>query len=198
MSYGDPNNPYGPPGGQQPGKQQGNPPGYPQQPGYGYPQAPPVDPNAPYGYGYGYGGPGYPAEMPGGVKTARVLLWVIVGLCLIGTVIYSLGAVASNGDDFSEFESSLSDSQNTGIAWGIAVFSLAWAIGAAVLALQVRSGGNGVRVTTLVFGIVTAVLGLFPFVIVGIPHLVMGVPGGPSSSGKVPTGAALVQPGPPG
>ncbi|EFG65209.1 DUF3824 domain-containing protein [Streptomyces sp. SPB074] len=170
-SYGDPNNPYGAPGGKQPGDPQGNPPAYPQQPGYGYPQAPPVDPNAPYGYGPGPG----PGEMPGGVKTARVLLWVIVGLCLLGTVIYSLGAVASDGDDFSNFESSLSDSQNSGIAWGIAVFSIVWAAGAAALALQVRSGGNGVRITTLVFGIVTAVLGLFPFVIVGIPHLVMGV-----------------------
>ncbi|MFJ4435463.1 hypothetical protein [Streptomyces sp. NPDC088923] len=175
MSHGDPNNPYGPPGGQPPGNPQGDLPGYPQQPGYGYPQAPPVDPNAPYGYGYGYGGPGYPAQMPGGVKAARVMLWVIVGLCLIGTVLYSLGAAASNDDDFSGFESSLSDSQNAGIAWGIAVFSLVWAIGAAVLALQVRGGGNGVRITTLVFAIVTAVLGLFPFVFVGIPHLVLGI-----------------------
>lgn len=77
MSFGDPNNPYGPPpqGGQQPGGQQpgyGAPQepgyGYPQQApqgvpqqghpqqGYGYPQAPPVQPyGGPYPGGSGYG-----------------------------------------------------------------------------------------------------------------------------------------------
>ncbi|MEW2398678.1 RDD family protein [Streptomyces sp. NPDC046862] len=81
MSFGDPNNPYGPPQGQgqQPGYPQGQQPGYPQapqgQPGYGYPQqgAPQGQP----GYGYpqapqgvppqqGYGYPQQPGGYPGG------------------------------------------------------------------------------------------------------------------------------------
>lgn len=57
MSFGDPNNPYGPPQGQQ------QPYGYPQQgqPGYGYQQAPQgVPPQQGYGYPQQPGYPGYP------------------------------------------------------------------------------------------------------------------------------------------
>lgn len=86
MSFGDPNNPYGPPQGQQPGypqAPQGQQPGYPQapQPGYGYPQGAPggVPPQQP-GYGYpqapqgvpqqGYGYPQQPGY-PGGPAAPR-------------------------------------------------------------------------------------------------------------------------------
>ena len=78
MSFGDPNNPYGPPQ-QQP---QQPAPGYgypqqtpPQQPGYGYPSAPPLGQQGygqqgygqqPPGYGQqGYGQQGYGQQPPG-------------------------------------------------------------------------------------------------------------------------------------
>ena len=55
MSFGDPNNPYGQPQGQQPGY------GYPQQPGYQ--QAPQgVPPQQGYGYPQQGGYPGYPQQ----------------------------------------------------------------------------------------------------------------------------------------
>lgn len=66
MSY--PNqNPYGPPPGQ--------------QPGYGYPQQQPPSPYGPYPGGPMPGmqpQPQYPTVMPGGVKAARVLLFVLM------------------------------------------------------------------------------------------------------------------------
>jgi uncharacterized RDD family membrane protein YckC len=71
MSFGDPNNPYGPPQGQQ------QPYGYPQQPqqGYGYPQAPGVPPQQGYGYPQAPGGyPGYP-QQPGYGAQPRYANW---------------------------------------------------------------------------------------------------------------------------
>ncbi|OXS34242.1 hypothetical protein [Streptomyces sp. XY006] len=173
MSFGDPNNPYGPPQGQQP-QQQGY--GYPQQqgqaPGYGYPQAPPV---SPYG-----GGPAAPATMPGSVSAARVMLWVIVGLQVLGVAIFAFSAVALNAakddealKDNTAFQDLVGDS--TGVIWGYVVFGLAWLVFAAVLATKFKNGGNGARVTILVFAIITAVLGIYPFVIVGLVHTILAV-----------------------
>ncbi|GAA2241666.1 hypothetical protein GCM10010145_04650 [Streptomyces ruber] len=105
MSFGDPNNPYGPPQGQQP-QQPPQPPqpgyGYQQapqgQPGYGYPQAPQGAPQQGYGYpqqGYGYpqqpgypGGPGPRVASMGRRFGARVIDSLIIG------VIYSVFAFA--------------------------------------------------------------------------------------------------------
>ena len=91
MSFGDPNNPYG----QQPGGQPGY--GYPQQApqgvpqqGYGYPRLRPSRSSAPQASAGG------PLEMPGGVKAARVMLYVIGGLQLIGAILFVLSAVAVN------------------------------------------------------------------------------------------------------
>ena len=99
MSFGDPNNPYGPPQGQPPGYP---PQGPPQQPGYGYPTAPQGQPGYGYpqqqppgqpGYGYPsppafpqepYGQPGPVAVMPGSVKAARVMLFVLGGFQVLG------------------------------------------------------------------------------------------------------------------
>jgi uncharacterized membrane protein (DUF485 family) len=173
MSYGDPNNPYGAPQGQQP--QQGY--GYPQQqgqtPGYGYPQAPPVGQAA-----YGAGAP--MTEMPGSVSAARVMLWVIVGLQLIGVALFAFAAVALNAakdDESLQDNSAFQDlvGQSTGLLWGYTVFGLAWAVFAVVLATKFKSGGNGVRITILVFGIITAILGIYPFVVVGLVHTVLAV-----------------------
>jgi hypothetical protein len=168
MSFGDPNNPYGAPQGQQPGY------GHPQQqppggvPGYGYPQAPPVGP---------YGGPPAPTTMPGTVNAARILLWVIVGLQVIGVLLYAVAAVAANAaknSDDEEFSGAFANFP-VAVLWVIVVFAVAWLVYAVMLAVKFNSGGNGVRVAALVFGIITAVLGVYPFLIIGIVHLVLGV-----------------------
>ncbi|MER8221925.1 hypothetical protein ABTZ58_15310 [Streptomyces sp. NPDC094143] len=178
MSFGDPNNPYGQPQGQQPQQQQQQQQGYgyPQQqgqaPGYGYPQAPPV---SPYG-----AGPAAPTTMPGSVNAARVMLWVIVGLQVLGVAIFAFSAIALNAakddeslKDNTAFQDLVGDS--TGVIWGYVVFGLAWLVFAAVLATKFKNGGNGARVTILVFAIITAVLGIYPFVIVGLVHTILAV-----------------------
>ncbi|MGW6748264.1 hypothetical protein ACWGD3_07875, partial [Streptomyces sp. NPDC055006] len=136
MSFGDPNNPYGPPQGQQPGY----PPQAPQapqgQPGYGYPQGqPPQQPQQP-GYGYPQGQPAYPGfpggnvmpvEMPGLMKTARVLLFILAGFQLLFGIIagVAIGAVqdVSNGVGSG-------DSTNTLAGLGFLVAALMVALGA--------------------------------------------------------------------
>ncbi|AWI30554.1 hypothetical protein [Streptomyces tirandamycinicus] len=173
MSFGDPNNPYG--------QQQGQPGyGYPQgqqqppQPGYGYPQAPPVQP-----YGGGY--PGAPmTEMPGGVKAARVMLFVIGGLQVLGAVFAALSAVAISAaksdpalQDDIQFQQ-LADWSAGGV-WFITLLILGWGVFAIVLGAKFGSGGNGIRVTALVFGIITAILGIYPFVLVGLAHTVLAI-----------------------
>ncbi|MEV6259730.1 hypothetical protein [Streptomyces sp. NPDC051784] len=174
MSFGDPNNPYGQ-------QQQGGQPGYgypqqapqgvPQQ-GYGYPQAPPV----PGGYGY----PGGPTEMPGGVKAARVMLYVIAGLQVIGAIFVALAAAAVNAakndatlQEDVQFQQLADYSGNA--LWGITVFALVWGVLAVVLAAKFGKGGNGVRITTIVFGVITAILGIYPFIVIGLAHTVLAI-----------------------
>ncbi|MEV5438531.1 hypothetical protein AB0K80_21325 [Streptomyces sp. NPDC052682] len=176
MSFGDPNNPYGQPPQQQPGTpgygypQQGQP-GAPQQ-GYGYPSAPPVQ--QPYGGQYGGG----PTTMPSTVNAARVMLWVIVGLQVLGALLYGIGAAAvsaaKDSTDDPELARVLGD-MPVGLMWAIAVFAIAWLVYAAMLAVKFKTGGNGVRVAALVFGIITAILGIYPFLIIGVVHLVLGI-----------------------
>ncbi|MFJ5261354.1 hypothetical protein ACIQAC_12915 [Streptomyces sp. NPDC088387] len=169
MSFGDQNNPYGAPQGGQPQQpQQGY--GYPQQQppnqAYGYPQAPPVGQ-------YGGGAPA-PTQMPGTVSTARVLLWVIVGLQVIGVLLFAFSAiVVDQAKDDPAFEQ-VAD-YPTGVLWGFTVLALAWLVWAAYLATKFTSGGSSVRVQLLVFGILTAVLAVYPFTIAGIIHLVLGI-----------------------
>jgi hypothetical protein len=189
MSFGEPpSGPYGP------SSQPPQPPQPPQNPAYGYPgqqglqpgpsypSAPPVQPyyGAPYG---GYPGGGYPGQemqMPGGVKAARVMLWVISGLSLLGAIFYLIIGVAANG---LKHNASVSQDANvqtmldrgTSILIVLGVVGIVWCILSAVLAVKTKSGGNGVRVTTIVVGIVTAVLGIYPFLIVGLPHLVLSI-----------------------
>jgi hypothetical protein len=59
--------------------------------------------------------------------------------------------------------------------WAFTAFAVAWAVFAIVLAVKFSSGGNGVRITALVFGIITAILGIYPFVVVGLVHTVLAV-----------------------
>ncbi|GGT11985.1 hypothetical protein GCM10010271_13540 [Streptomyces kurssanovii] len=159
MSFGDPNNPYG--------QQQG------QQPGYGYPQAPPVQP-------YGGGFPTGPQEMPGGVKAARVMLYIIAGFQLIGTILFALSAVAigkAKEDpalrDDVQFQD-LAD-YSSGVLWLLTLLVLAWGVFAIVLAVKFGSGGNGIRIAAMVFGIITAILGIYPFILVGLVHTVLAI-----------------------
>ncbi|WP_055612791.1 hypothetical protein [Streptomyces phaeochromogenes] len=160
MSFGDPNNPYGPPQGQQPGYPSQPPqgqPGYPPQgqPGYGYPQgAPPQQP----GYGYpqqpaypGYpGGNHMPMEMPGLMKTARVLLFILAGLQILFGIIagIAVGAVqdVSNG---------VGSGDDTDTLAGLGFLAAAVLVGLGALSIflgvKFKNGGSGIRVTTIVY-----------------------------------------------
>ncbi|MEU9525123.1 hypothetical protein AB0D58_06965 [Streptomyces sp. NPDC048210] len=177
MSFGDPNNPYGQQQDGQPGGQPGygypqqTPQGVPQQ-GYGYPQAPPVQ--------GGYGFPGGPTEMPGGVKAARVMLFVIAGLQVIGAIFVALAAAAVNAakndatlKDDVQFQQ-LADYSGSAL-WGIVVFAVLWGVLAVFLGAKFGKGGNGIRITTIVFGVITAILGIYPFVVMGLVHTVLAI-----------------------
>ncbi|MEV3932455.1 hypothetical protein [Streptomyces sp. NPDC049944] len=154
MSFGDPNNPYG-----QQGQQQGGQPGYgypqqapegvPQQ-GYGYPQAPPVQ------GGYGY--PGGPGTMPGGVKAARIMLYVLGGLQVIGAIVMVVGG-AWLSDQLSDAESSYGSSSTqdaADISMGIfvvaGILTLGIALWAILTAAKFSSGANGIRISAIVYG----------------------------------------------
>jgi hypothetical protein len=182
MSFGDPNNPYGQPQGQQPGygQPQGQQPGYGypqqapqgQQPGYGYPQAPPVQP-------YGMGGyPGAVMEMPGGVKAARVILWIIGGLNLLG----GLGAIAFSFVLGSELEKSGASSGDTeafadlsqGVLIGVGIFSIIFAVLGMVLAAKFNSGGNGVRICSIVYAAFVVLFSIFSLPL-GVVSMALGI-----------------------
>ncbi|MFH8442875.1 hypothetical protein ACH4D3_16805 [Streptomyces sp. NPDC018026] len=172
MSFGDPNNPYGPPqGGQQPNY------GYPQQqpqgqPGYGYPQAPPVS------AGYGY--PAAPTSIPGTVSAARVMLWIIFGLQVVGVILFAISAA---GVDAAKNDEQLKDDAafqqladySSGMLWGLVAFALVWGVLALLAAIKVGKGGNGARIATMIFAIITAILGLYPFIVVGLVHTVLAI-----------------------
>jgi hypothetical protein len=95
-------------------------------------------------------------------------------------VILGLGAAALNA---AKDDASLKDNvalqdlvgDSTGLIWGYVVFGLAWLVFAAVLATKFKNGGNGARITILVFAIITAVLGIYPFILVGLVHTVLAV-----------------------
>ncbi|MFD0269869.1 hypothetical protein ACFVGY_25405 [Streptomyces sp. NPDC127106] len=151
MSFGDPNNPYG----QQPQGQPGYgypqqaPQGYPQQGGYAYPQQPQ---QGGYAYPAGPGGyPGMPMQMPGLLKTARVFLYIIAGLQLIVGVFALLGAAFLSSSD--SLGSSSSGDAAAGVIAAIALVSIALAVWAIVLAAKFAKGGNGVRITTIVYSV---------------------------------------------
>jgi len=164
-------NPYG----QQPG----------QQPNYGYPQQPPQpqQPMAPYG---GYPGgptpgmqPQYPMVMPGGVKAARVLLFVLSGLNLIGLVlaVMGLGGVSKASHE-ATLDTAADDitamNVGKGLLIAVIVIIVIFTATAITLALQFANGGGGVRVGTIVFGVANIILSLCTFPI-GLVHTVLGV-----------------------
>ncbi|MET7357211.1 hypothetical protein ABZS76_02060 [Streptomyces sp. NPDC005562] len=106
-----------------------------QDPGYGQGQQ--------YGQGYGYGyapGPMPPTQMPGTVRAAQIVLWVLAGLTVIGSVIL-IGAV---------------NPETGGAALGVNICLLV----AAGMAFRFGSAGHGIRVTCIVLTSVQIVLGL--------------------------------------
>ncbi|MFI8961301.1 hypothetical protein ACIGO8_04225 [Streptomyces sp. NPDC053493] len=176
MSFGDPNNPYG--------QQQG------QQPGYGYPQQAPqgVPPQGQAGYGYpaappvsGYGaGPGVPLTMPGTIKAARVMLWVIAGLQVVGLALLFLGVAAvekikddpelkgqEGFDAITKFSS--------GVIYALIVVAVLFLAGAIWGAVQCGKGGSGARVGLIVLSSLTIVFSLYPWFPLSLVHLVLGI-----------------------
>lgn len=147
MSFGDPNNPYA----QQP---QGG------QPAYGYPPQAPQGIPAQGGYAYpqqAYPGvPGYPGSpmpMPGGVKGARVILWILGILQALGGVaVVIIGAVFA-----SEFTDSSYSSSDAGAALSVVFVIIGivfvgvslWPI---LTAAKLGKGRGGVRVSGIIFG----------------------------------------------
>ncbi|MFD6877093.1 MULTISPECIES: hypothetical protein [unclassified Streptomyces] len=174
MSFGDPNNPYG----QQPQAPQG-------QPGYGYPQQAPQGVPAQAGYGYpqgtpGGGYPGTPLTMPGGVTASRVLLFVIATLQIIGAGIFMVAGAAVQklkDDPTLKADAQFEQLQDfpTGALYAFAVLILAWGILAIVLGVKFGKGGNGIRVTTIVFASITAIAGIWPFVGIGLLHTILAI-----------------------
>ncbi|MDV9191728.1 hypothetical protein R6L23_26555 [Streptomyces sp. SR27] len=176
MSFGDPNNPYGQPQGQgqqQPGYgyPQQAPQGVPPQQGYGYPAAPPV---SPYGGGY----PGASMVMPGGVKAARVMLWILGAFNLIGGIA-AIGLSFAVDSELEKSGASASDVEafgnlGQGILIGAGIVSLIFAVFGMVLAAKFKSGGNGVRIGSIVWASIGVLFSLFSLPL-GIVSLALGV-----------------------
>ncbi|AYN39797.1 hypothetical protein D9753_13675 [Streptomyces dangxiongensis] len=175
MSFGDPNNPYGAPQGQQPGY----PPPPPQgQPGYGYPAAPQGQP----GYGYPAAPPlqqhgyGLPMEMPGLMKTARVLLFILAGFqILVGFIIgATVGAVqdVSNGVGSGDSTDGLA-----GLGYLFAALLLGLGALSIFLGVKFKNGGSGIRITTIVYA------GLM--ILGGITNMVNGANGSATFGGLI-------------
>ncbi|MFD6327559.1 hypothetical protein ACFWOL_33155 [Streptomyces sp. NPDC058442] len=154
MSFGDPNNPYG-----QPPQQPGQPGyGYPQQqppgqPGYGYP-SPPAFPQQPYGQ------PGPVAVMPGSVKAARVMLFVLGGFQALGGLLMMIASAwfAEMFEDVIADDPSISaeDADTVaGIGAGVMIFFgvivLAFAFWAIFTGVKMATGRGGVRVSAIVY-----------------------------------------------
>ncbi|MGW7613879.1 hypothetical protein ACWGKW_42990 [Streptomyces sp. NPDC054766] len=171
MSFGDPNNPYGPPPQQ--------PPTAPPQgpPGYGYPQAPPTVPPQGYGYPQQPAYPGYPVgnmmqpTMPGLLTTARVFLFIISAVQILGALVwFYVAAFVSDVSDAADRYSTSSDdpfssfSDGAGIASGVIVLFALIAAGLAalsiILGVKFSKGGQGVRITTVIYGALGGIVGL--------------------------------------
>jgi len=170
MSYGDPNNPYGQP------PRPSQPPPTPQQPPtapgytYGYPQQQPYS-----GYGYGYpAGATMPAQtMPGLLMTARVFLFIISATQILGGLAWLyFGAFVSDVTDDATSAVPLRSLDDAGhAAAGALVFiglvSLAFAALSITLGVKFGNGGQGIRVTTVVYGALGTIIG-FILLVVGL------------------------------
>lgn len=154
MSFGDPNNPYGQPQQQPPAQGYGYPQQTPpQQPGYGYPTAPPVS--------QGYGGYlGAPAVVPGGVKAARIMLYVLGGFQAIGGVALMVASAwfADYISDSVSGDPALSSEDADTIAnFGAGAFiffgavTLGFAVWGILTAAKFSTGRGGIRISAIVY-----------------------------------------------
>ncbi|CAL9558274.1 hypothetical protein [Streptomyces griseomycini] len=178
MSFGDPNNPYGAPQGQPPGYGYPQQPGQPGQPGYGYPSAPPLQ---------SYGHPAAPAVMPGSVKAARVMLFVLGGFQALGGVLMVIASAwfADYFEDMVSSDPSISSedadtvaSIGAGVMIVFGVIVLAFAFWAIFTAAKFATGRGGVRVSAIVYAsLVTlfSVLSLLGANIFALVSLVLGI-----------------------
>ncbi|EME99657.1 hypothetical protein J7W19_19735 [Streptomyces mobaraensis NBRC 13819 = DSM 40847] len=177
MSFGQQNNPYGPPQ---------------QQPGYAYPQQAPYpgQPYAPFPQQGGYHGmPPVPAEMPGLTKAARIFMWVIaaVHVAVAGVMIAGYAAVKDEegkhtGETVTTRNGDTVDAETAfGFARGLlaflAILALVFAIIGIILAIRYAKGGNGVRVGSIVYASFAIISGLFtaPAYGLGLLTLVMAI-----------------------
>ncbi|MFF7448574.1 MULTISPECIES: hypothetical protein [unclassified Streptomyces] len=185
MSFGDPNNPYGPPPQQPPAAppgygypQQGPPPGYPPQPQQAYPGYPP-QPAYP---GYPGGANMVPQSMPGLLVTARVFLFIISAVQIIGALVFLyFAAFASDVSDGADELGFSTGSDGADMAAGVfGVFALLAAALAALsitLGVKFSRGGQGIRITTVIYGALGAIvgiLGLFVGLDSGLASAVVG------------------------
>ncbi|MFD7914057.1 hypothetical protein ACFV30_25565 [Streptomyces sp. NPDC059752] len=162
MSFGEPHNPYGQ---QQPpqtpqgqpgyGYPQQAPQGIPPQGGYAYPQqAPQAYPGGPGGYPGGY--PGAHMEMPGGAKAARVILFIMGALQVLGGLFFIIGG-AVFAAALSESSSSSSSAQDAGAIAGtvgvvLGIFFIGLSLWPILTAAKMAKGRGGVRVSGIIFG----------------------------------------------
>ncbi|CAL9475466.1 hypothetical protein SUDANB105_02908 [Streptomyces sp. enrichment culture] len=179
MSFGDPNNPYGQPPQQPPSA----------APGYGYPQQSPPPPGVPPQQGYGYpqqpAYPGYPGanmmgpqSMPGLLTTARVLLYLVsAAQIFIGLAFLWFAAFVNDVTDAADDLSTSSDDPFSAIgeggdmAAGVMVFFALIALGLAALSITLGvkfgKGGQGIRITTVIYGALGFIVGAI-YLFVGI------------------------------
>ncbi|MFI8203116.1 hypothetical protein [Streptomyces sp. NPDC085937] len=178
MSYGDPNNPYGAPQGQPPGYGYPQQPGQPGQPGYGYPSAPPVQP---------YGHPGGPVIMPGSVKAARVMLYVLGGFQAIGGLLMVLASswfadqleeLISDDPAFTAEDADTVASVGAGVMIVLGLIVLAFAAWAIFTAAKFATGRGGVRVSAIIYAsLVTlfSVINLLGANVFALISLILGI-----------------------
>lgn len=158
MSFGDPNNPYGPPPQQPPAAPNYGYPAQGQPQGYGYPQQPP--------YSAYPGGNAMPQTMPGLMMTARVLLYIVAGVQILIGFFAIFGAAtlndASNAgeDTFGSNDFSDIGHAGAGVVLVIALLFLGLAGLSITLGVKFSRGGQGIRITTMIYGILGAVFGL--------------------------------------
>ncbi|MGP3926744.1 hypothetical protein [Streptomyces sp. 8N616] len=131
-------NPQAQPYGYQQPQPYPQPQSHPQQAGYGPYGPPPPGPYATYPPGPGY--PAVPGTMPGQVRTAQVMFFVLAGLVLVGSA--AAGAIAG------------------GEAAGKVIGSNLPVIGGFICALLFGKSGNGARITAIVFGSLMILFGL--------------------------------------
>lgn len=169
MSHPDPNNPYSkqqPYGSEEPSGGEEHP-AYPEYPAYpSYPGG--ADPS----HGYPGGPGGVPTSMPGKVTAARVLMFVAGGL---QTLVAAGLVIASTSDEFVDEFSDQAEVEIPGAAFVVlGLIYLIHAIAGIVLGVFFRKGGQGVRISGIVWSSFVIVFGVMA-VPVGVLWIALGI-----------------------